>query len=54
MEKLVDAFPELVRALIDSLKISNRQGLIDQLTDALVVAVTFDMDADSYKPIVET
>jgi uncharacterized protein YuzE len=47
-DKLMDGVPSLASALINGMSAANQRELITQVQNALVVAVTFDPDADTY------
>ncbi|MEP6885555.1 MAG: Crp/Fnr family transcriptional regulator [Gammaproteobacteria bacterium] len=46
-EKLADAFPDLLLALIDGLNATDQDDLVKQLEGALLRRVDFDLDADA-------
>ncbi len=45
-EKLADAFPDLLRALVDGLSETHQDNLVRQLEGALLRGIDFDFDAD--------
>jgi CRP-like cAMP-binding protein len=46
-EKLGDAFPDLLRALVDGLSETHQDNLVRQLETALLRGIDFDFDADA-------
>ncbi len=46
-EKLADAFPDLLRALVDGLSETHQDNLVRQLETALLRRIDFDFDADA-------
>lgn len=46
-EKLADAFPDLLRALVDGLNETHQDNLVRQLESALLRGVDFDFDSDA-------
>ncbi len=46
-EKLADAFPELLRALVEGLSDTHQDNLVKQLEGALLRGIDFDLDADA-------
>jgi hypothetical protein len=48
-EKLADAFPDLLRALVDGLSETHQDNLVRQLETALLRRIDFDFDADAGK-----